>query len=491
MTIRSKTVFSGFTLAASILSLAMIATPSWAAVAPPAMTLVASSGETIAFDSTGTVTSGGTCTAATCSSAVIVGNGSNSFLAGQIAWFGTIGTFSGNIIGQTKPALAAPEIDIDTAAITNGGTAPATLTISWTDVGFTLGSNPSTMNITTNQAGTVTYSSYVDNTDAPFGTGTPVATVGSTGGLAAGNGPTASPFSMTNVETITLPSGATLTSDFSLHAAPQPPVALSCSSLASGTVGTPYTATLSATNGVPPYSFQVTGGSISPLLLNMSTGAISGTPTTAGTLNFTAQVTDSSGLIGGFNAATASCSIIVTTPSTTLPGGIARGDAATIGFWHNKNGQALILSLNGGATSKALANWLATNFPYLYGAHSSNNLTNQTNTKVAALFMTFFGVSGQKTNAQILAGALASYVTSSTLAGTTATKYGFNSSPGGTGTKTYNVGSDGSLIGLVNNTSYTVLQLLQQANLDVANGTFNANAFNDIFNGINTTGDIS
>ena len=43
----------------------------------------------------------------------------------------------------------------------------------------------------------------------------------------------------------------------------------------------------------------------------------------------------------------------------------------------------------------------------------------------------------------------------------------------------------------MNNTSYTVLQLLQQANLDVANGTFNANAFNDIFNGINTTGDIS
>ena len=123
---------------------------------------------------------------------------------------------------------------------------------------------------------------------------------------------------------------------------------------------------------------------------------------------------------------------------------ISKGDTATIGFWHNKNGQALILALNGSATSKTLANWLATNFPYLYGVHSSNNLTNKTNTDVAALFMTFFGASGQKTNAQILAGALASYVTSSTLAGTTATKYGFNSSPGGTGAKTYNVGSDGS-----------------------------------------------
>ncbi len=216
---------------------------------------------------------------------------------------------------------------------------------------------------------------------------------------------------------------------------------------------------------------------------------ISGTPTTAGTLSFTAQVTDSSGNVG-FNTAGASCSIIVTTPKTTPPC-LVSGDAATIGFWHNKNGQALILSLNGGASSKALANWLATNFPYLYGTHSSNNLTNQTNTKVAALFMTFFGVSGQKTNAQILAGALASYVTSSSLAGTTAIKYGFNNSPGGTGAKTYNVGSDGTAIGLVNNTSYTVLQLLQQANLDQANGTFNANAFNDIFTGINQGGDIS
>ena len=90
-----------------------------------------------------------------------------------------------------------------------------------------------------------------------------------------------------------------------------------------------------------------------------------------------------------------------------------------------------------------------------------------------------------------MAGALASYVTSSTLAGTTAKSYGFNSSAGGTGAKGYNVGSDGSAIGLVNNTTYTVLQLLQQANADEANGTFNANAFNDIFNGINTTGDIS
>jgi hypothetical protein len=60
-------------------------------------------------------------------------------------------------------------------------------------------------------------------------------------------------------------------------------------------------------------------------------------------------------------------------------GPISAGDAATIGFWHNKNGQALIDSLNGGSTATNLGNWLATNFPYLYGAHSANNMTNQSN----------------------------------------------------------------------------------------------------------------
>ena len=185
-----------------------------------------------------------------------------------------------------------------------------------------------------------------------------------------------------------------------------------------------------------------------------------------------------------------------TSPGTTCsitvaPGPIGSGDAATIGFWHNKNGQALILSLNGGPNSETLAIGWQADSPYLYGKHSSNDLTNQGNDDVAQLFLQFFNVTGQKTQAQIMAGALAAYVTSSTLAGTNATQYGFNSSPGGTGSKTYSVGGNGTAIGLVNNQSYTVLQLLQQANLTTQNGTFNANAFNTIFNGINTTGDIS
>jgi len=151
----------------------------------------------------------------------------------------------------------------------------------------------------------------------------------------------------------------------------------------------------------------------------------------------------------------------------------------------------LILSLNGGSSSKALATWLATTFPRLYGASSSNNLTGKTNTDVAALFLTFFGVTGQKTNAQIMAGALAVYSTNSALAGGTyASKYGFDVSSAGTGVKVYNTGGNGTAIGLSNNTFYTVSELLKAADAAAPLTAAESTALNSIFDGINTSGDI-
>jgi hypothetical protein len=177
-------------------------------------------------------------------------------------------------------------------------------------------------------------------------------------------------------------------------------------------------------------------------------------------------------------------------PVATSP--VGTGDTATIGYWQNKNGQALINAVNGGGTSTAFADWLAASYPYLYGVNAgANNLTGKTNKAVAALFVTFFKVKGTKTDAQVMAGAIAAYVTNSTLAGGDyAAKYGFNVSTGGTGATTYNVGSLGTSIGLLNDTDYTVSQLLQQANLMKQQGTFNAGSFNTIFDGINVTGDI-
>ncbi|MEW5767239.1 MAG: putative Ig domain-containing protein [bacterium] len=65
--------------------------------------------------------------------------------------------------------------------------------------------------------------------------------------------------------------------------------------LPGGTVGTVYSRTVSATGGTPPYTWSISAGSLpGGLSLNSSTGVISGTPTTAGTSNFTVQVQDSS-----------------------------------------------------------------------------------------------------------------------------------------------------------------------------------------------------
>lgn len=80
------------------------------------------------------------------------------------------------------------------------------------------------------------------------------------------------------------------------------------------TVGTPYSGNLSASGGVPPYTFSIVSGYLPPgLNLNTSTGVISGTPTTAGTYSYSARVTDSIG-----QTATVSCSYTVTS-STALP----------------------------------------------------------------------------------------------------------------------------------------------------------------------------
>ncbi len=74
------------------------------------------------------------------------------------------------------------------------------------------------------------------------------------------------------------------------------PLSITTTSLPSGTVGTAYSATLSATGGTSPYTWSVAAGSLpTGLSLSASVGTISGTPTASGSFTFTIQVTDSAG----------------------------------------------------------------------------------------------------------------------------------------------------------------------------------------------------
>jgi hypothetical protein len=105
-----------------------------------------------------------------------------------------------------------------------------------------------------------------------------------------------------------------------------------------GQVGAPYSSALVATGGVSPYTFSIVGGPLpAGLSLNSSTGAITGTPTLAVSLNFTAQVMDSSGN-PPTNITVATCGI------TILPAPLTLACPANITFAGAPYSSALIAS---------------------------------------------------------------------------------------------------------------------------------------------------
>ena len=72
-------------------------------------------------------------------------------------------------------------------------------------------------------------------------------------------------------------------------------MAIGTSSLSNGTVGTSYSAQVSETAGVAPFTWSISNGSLpAGLRIGTSSGVISGTPTATGTSNFTVKVVDSS-----------------------------------------------------------------------------------------------------------------------------------------------------------------------------------------------------
>jgi hypothetical protein len=143
---------------------------------------------------------------------------------------------------------------------------------------------------------------------------------------------------------------------------------------------------------------------------------------------------------------------------------------AGIGFWAGKKGQALIASLNGGATDTQLSTWLTATLPNLYGANAGDHdLTGKTNADVAALFQKLVA-GGQRLDAQVLATALSVYVTDSNLAGDAATAYGFRVTGGGAGSMGFNVGAYGSAAGVANNTVVSILDILRATDKLSADG---------------------
>jgi hypothetical protein len=190
---------------------------------------------------------------------------------------------------------------------------------------------------------------------------------------------------------------------------------------------------------------------------------ISGNHTYAshGSFLMVVQVKDTDGTSGK-----ATCNVIASTAGQFS----SPSQNATINFWASGHGQALIDSFNGGSTSTALATWLATSFPNLYGASGgSNNLTGKTNADVAALFLKFYAESRPKPDAQALTLALDVYATTSSLGGTAGMAY-FNVTATGLGATYFNIGTNGAAFDAPNNVAILVYDMLVEANKHAVGG---------------------
>jgi len=172
----------------------------------------------------------------------------------------------------------------------SGGIAPYTATLTGTlPAGITFNAATRTFAGTPTQAGTFNLSVTVTD---------------STGGTAA---------TVTNNYTLTI-------------AAPTLTLTPAAGALPGGTAGTAYGQTFTASGGIAPYTYAVSAGALpAGLTLNASTGALSGTPTVAGSFGFSITATDSTtgtaGTVTNAYTLTLSAPTITITPAT-LPNGV-------------------------------------------------------------------------------------------------------------------------------------------------------------------------
>jgi hypothetical protein len=173
------------------------------------------------------------------------------------------------------------------------------------------------------------------------------------------------------------------------------------------------------------------------------------------------------------------------------------GQTAAIGFWKGSDGKKLIEQLNGDKHSTLLGDWLAATFPNMYGVSAGdNNLTGLSNKGIHKFFkklvkdrkkgiMKKLGHDAQWLDAQVMAVALATYVTNETLIAQTfdpldtvtptelithVNALGFQTTTHGVGVATFNVGDSGAAFGVEDDSTMTVMDFLFAVNERTTNG---------------------
>ena len=137
------------------------------------------------------------------------------------------------------------------------------------------------------------------------------------------------PLTFMVTDSSTTPGTAKGSLTLTISAAPTSTLTLTSTTLAEATLNTAYSAALTATGGVAPYTFTLANGTGLPAGLSLSSaGGISGTPTTAGSTAFTVNVTDST--TPAPLSATGNLSITVNSTAGPSCGNMSTGNGASL-----------------------------------------------------------------------------------------------------------------------------------------------------------------
>ena len=117
---------------------------------------------------------------------------------------------------------------------------------------------------------------------------------------------------------------ATITNNYTLTIA-APTLTLTPATVPGGTAGTAYSQTFTASGGIAPYTYTLTGALPAGLAFNAASGTLGGTPTVAGTFNFSVTATDST--TGTAGTVTIAYTLVLSAPTIvvnppTLPGAV-------------------------------------------------------------------------------------------------------------------------------------------------------------------------
>jgi large repetitive protein len=288
-------------------------------------------------------------------------------------------TLSGNSITGTPTVPGVYSIGV---TVTDSNNATATTTISFSVFGIVTSSLPQAVTSSP-------YSFYVTAAGGalPYtfsASGLPPSFSFTNGGWFSGTA--SAPGTYTISFTATDAHGVSNSASFPFVITLPPPLTVPGGPLSGTTAGTPYSQTISAAGGAPPYTWTLAGGSLPDGTNLQATGTLAGTPDKPGSYTFTAKATDQIGTsaVGTFSITVAPLPVTITTPSPLASGTLtigypvqvfsASGGVAPYTYTAPPNSlpPGLILSSNGAITGTPA---VAGRFAFTLTAADSNGQT--------------------------------------------------------------------------------------------------------------------